>query len=166
MTPELQEIVKKIDDRRPLAEGEDISTFHANLTGHHREIYRNRNERLGIDFSVDVLAFPGAQAFDARVVRIAAGCVNELHKHAHESLFFVISGRAEVRVGAAIISLNPGALAFVPRWTFHQTRNISQTCELVMLAITDFGLTKAVLGDYDKRTRLASGGTDAVTALD
>ncbi len=36
---------------------------------------------------------------------------------------------------------------------------------LVILAITDFGLTSAVLGDYDKRTRLAENGLDAVAAL-
>ena len=38
--------------------------------------------------------------------------------------------------------------------------NLSQDEELVILAITDFALTKAVLGDYDKRTRLAVNGAD------
>jgi len=51
----------------------------------------------------------------------------------------------------------------VPRQVFHQTRNTSADKELVILAITDFGFTSAVLGDYDKRTRLAEGGSD-VTA--
>jgi len=32
---------------------------------------------------------------------------------------------------------------------------------LLLLAITDFGLTSAVLGDYDRRTRLRLGGGDA-----
>ena len=30
----------------------------------------------------------------------------------------------------------------------------------MILAITDFGLTSAVLGNYDKRTRLAEQGAD------
>ena len=57
--------------------------------------------------------------------------------------------------GIEAVRVNSGGVAFVPRWAFHQTSNMSQTEELVILAITDFALTKAVLGDYDKRTRLA-----------
>jgi uncharacterized RmlC-like cupin family protein len=164
MTPGLWNIVRNIEARQPLADGAPIDDYHADLINNHREIYRNRNEKLGIDFSVDVLDFPATQAFDARVVRIAPGCNNELHKHAHESLFYVISGEAEVRIGEAKLGLKPGGLAFVPRWVFHQSKNMSQTDELIILAITDFGLTKAVLGDYDKRTRLAANGADAVNS--
>jgi uncharacterized RmlC-like cupin family protein len=165
VNPELLALIANIEDRKPLAEGHPASAFHADLVNSHREIYRNRNEKLGIDFAVDVLDFPGTQAFDARVVRIAAGANNELHKHAHESLFYVISGRAEVRIGDERLTLEPGGLAFVPRWVFHQSRNLSASEPLVILAITDFGLTKAVLGDYDKRTRLSAGGADVVEAL-
>lgn len=162
MTPDLQTIVKNIEDRVPLAPGHAASAFHADLVNARRELYRNSNARLGIDFSVDVIAFPGIQAFDPRVVRIAPGCNNELHKHAHESLFVVISGKAEVRIGDEALVLEPGGLAFVPRWAFHQSRNLSADEELMILAITDFGLTKAVLGDYDKRTRLSAGGADVI----
>lgn len=162
MSPELQTLIANIEDRRPLAHGQPASAFHADLVNTHREIYRNSNAKLGIDFSVDVLDFPETQAFDVRVVRIAPGSNNELHKHAHESLFYVISGRAEVRIGEERLTLEPGGLAFVPRWVFHQSRNLSDTDQLVILAITDFGLTKAVLGDYDKRTRLSQSGADAL----
>ena len=166
MTPELKAIVKNIEDRQPMARGHSAEDFHADLVKAHRGIYRNRNDKLRIDFSVDVLDFPGTQAFDTRVVRIAAGCNNELHKHAHESLFYVIDGEAEVRIGDETLTLKPGELAFVPRWVFHQTRNMSGSNELILLAITDFGLTKAVLGDYDKRTRLAAHGADALKSIE
>ena len=162
MNPDLLTLITNIEARRPLAADAPVSAFRADPGNNHREIYRNRNDKLGIDFAVDVLDFPGTQAFDARVVRVAAGRNNELHKHAHESLFYVISGTAEVRIGDAALTLGPGGLAFVPRWVFHQSKNLSQTDELVILAITDFGLTKAVLGDYDKRTRLAANGADAL----
>lgn len=162
MNPELLALIANIADRKPLGEGHPASAFQADPVNNHREIYRNQNAKLGIDFSVDVLDFPGTQAFDARVVRIAAGANNELHKHAHESLFFVISGQAEVRIGEDRLTLSPGGLAFVPRWVFHQSRNLSDHEPLVILAITDFGLTKAVLGDYDKRTRLADNGADVI----
>ncbi|ASJ91937.1 cupin domain-containing protein [Porphyrobacter sp. CACIAM 03H1] len=165
MTPELKTIVQNIEERQPLARGILAEKFHADPAKDHRSIYRNRNDKLGIDFSVDVLDFPGAQTFDTRIVRIAAGCKNELHKHAHESLFCVIDGEAEVRIGDEFLRLMSGELAFVPRWVFHQTRNVSASHELVLLAITDFGLTKAVLGNYDKRTRLAANGADAMTPI-
>ena len=162
MTPELTKLIENIDSRRPLIADDQVGECHADIINNHREIYRNRNEKLGIDFSVDVLDFPAVQAFDARVVRVAPGCNNELHKHAHESLFIVMRGEAEVRIGNATIGLKPGEVAFVPRWVFHQSRNVSEAEDLTILALTDFGLTSAVLGDYDKRTRLAANGADAM----
>jgi hypothetical protein len=36
----------------------------------------------------------------------------------------------------------------------------------MLLAITDFGLTSAVLGNYDAKTRLKAGGVDAFAAED
>jgi len=123
--------------------------------------YSNRNERLGIDFQVEKLPFAGLQVMDPRVVVIAAGCCNEKHRHAHESIFVVLSGEAEIQIGNQTTVLAPGAVAYVPRWVVHQSRNRSGTDPLTLLAITDFGLTSAVLGDYDSRTRLSSGGVDA-----
>jgi len=160
MNPEVTTIIDNIEARQPLASDRPTSEFHANILAGNREIYRNRNERLSIDFAVDVLEFAGTQVFDPRVVRIAPGKNNELHRHAHESLFYVISGTAEVQIGEEVMKLDTGGVAFVPRWAFHQSRNLSSTQELVILAVTDFGLTKAVLGDYDKRTRLAVKGAD------
>jgi hypothetical protein len=86
---------------------------------------------------------------------------NERHRHAHETLFVVLQGRGEVLLGDAWRVITAGDVAFVPRWIFHQTRNTSYSRDLVVLAITDFGLTSAVLGDYDRRTRLALAGEDA-----
>lgn len=125
------------------------------------QMYRNVNERLGIDFSVTRLAFEDLQTMDPRIVNIAPGANNELHKHAHESLFIVLEGEGEVRVGEAWRPLRKGDVAFVPRWIFHQTRNASAEAPLVLLAITDYGFTSAALGDYDRRTRLAAGGDQA-----
>ena len=160
MNPDVVSIIDNIEARKPLAADRPPSEFHASILTGNREIYRNCNERLAIDFSVDVLDFAGTQVFDPRVVRIAPGKNNELHRHAHESLFYVISGKAEVQIGEDVLALEAGGVAFVPRWAFHQSRNLSPTDDLVILAVTDFGLTKAVLGDYDKRTRLAVKGAD------
>ena len=120
------------------------------------EVYRNRRPHLAIDFQVARLAFAGAEVLDPRVVRIAPGAANERHRHAHESLFVVLSGRGGVCIDETWVPLREGQIAFVPRWGFHQTRNESLDEELVLLAITDFGLTSAVVGDYDRRTRMGA----------
>ena len=125
-------------------------------------MYKNENPRLGIQFTVARLEYPDTQVLDPRVLRISPGATNELHKHAHESVFVILEGHGEVRVGDRWTSVDRGSVAFVPRWIFHQTRNLSETEDLVIIAITDFGLTRAILGDYDQRTRRATGGEDTL----
>ncbi|MFZ9282540.1 MAG: cupin domain-containing protein [Prochlorococcaceae cyanobacterium] len=123
--------------------------------------YNNCNPRLGIDFQVQKLPFGGLQVMDPRLVVIAPGSCNEKHRHAHESIFVVLSGSAEIQIGQQVTPLEQGEIAYVPRWVVHQSRNRSTSEPLTLLAITDFGLTSAVLGDYDNRTRLKTGGVDA-----
>ena len=106
------------------------------------------------------LDFARKEALDPRMVRIAPGCRNEYHKHAHESLFVVLSGQGRVLVDGRAHVVAMGDVLFVPRWVFHQTINTSPDAELVLLAVTDFGLTSSVLGDYDQKTRLRAGGGD------
>jgi mannose-6-phosphate isomerase-like protein (cupin superfamily) len=125
-------------------------------------LYHNKNDKLNIDFCVDKLNFFDAQVIDPRIVTISPSSNNELHKHAHESIFYIIKGSGIIVIGKDSLPVNTGDIAFVPRWIFHQSKNVSKTEDLVILAITDFGLTSAVLGDYDKRTRLAENGADVV----
>ncbi len=73
----------------------------------------------------------------------------------------VLQGEAEIQVGAEWVRLHRGGLAFAPRWIVHQSRNVSAEEELLLLAITDFGLTSSVLGDYDRQTRLRFAGRDS-----
>lgn len=146
--------------KKPLGSDAPAEAFVHVADGHGEAHYRNVNERLGIDFTVEKVAFPCLQTMDPRIVRIAPGRNNEYHKHAHESVFVVLEGAGEVLIGARWVAVQAGDVAFVPRWVFHQSRNLSPTNDLVILAITDFGFTSAVLGDYDKRTRLAVGGDD------
>jgi hypothetical protein len=54
-----------------------------------------------------------------------------------------------------------GGIACAPRWIVHQSRNVSSERELLLLAITDFGLTRSILGDYDHQTRLRFQGSDS-----
>jgi len=123
--------------------------------------YSSCNPRQGIDFQVHKLPFEALQVMDPRLVVIAPGACNEKHRHAHESIFVVLSGSAAIQIGQQVTPLEKGEIAYVPRWVVHQSRNRSTSEPLMLLAITDFGLTSAVLGDYDSRTRLKTGGVDA-----
>jgi quercetin dioxygenase-like cupin family protein len=126
-------------------------------------VYEHNNSRLGIDFTVHRLPFDGLQALDPRLIRIPPGACNEKHRHAHESIFIVLAGEAEILVGSERIRLCRGGIACAPRWIVHQSRNVSSEGELLLLAITDFGLTRSILGDYDHQTRLRFQGSDSFT---
>ena len=93
------------------------------------------------------------------MVRIPPGKANERHKHAHETVFYFLAGSGRVLLDDRWIPVQPGDCVFVPRWAVHQSQNQGSE-PMVILAITDFGFTSAVLGDYDQRTRLAQGGKD------
>ena len=161
-TSPIDALVSVTKAKKALGESASADAFVKSLGAPMPEMYRNTNKRLNIDFSVERLAFPELQTMDPRVVRIAPGRNNEFHKHAHESLFVILEGEGEVRLGEEWRKVETGDVAFVPRWIFHQTRNTSKDRDLVLLAITDFGFTSAVMGDYDKRTRLAAKGDQAM----
>ncbi len=157
----LEGLLLGIQSRSPLGVGLDPEQLVSEIDSDEPVMYRNKHDSLEIDFEVQRLSLPMTTALDPRVVRIAPGKRNERHRHAHETLFIVISGFGEFRVGETWVAGNQGQLVFVPRWVMHQTRNASDTQELVVLAVTDFGLTRSVMGDYDRRTRLAECGADA-----
>lgn len=149
----LQGILEGIQTRRPAIPeaGDQPSTLPRG--GHGQLIYANNVERLNVDFTVERVPF-GAEVLDPRLVRIPPGRCNERHKHAHESLFFVVAGRGRVRIGDRYVPVQAGDLAFVPRWVLHQAENQGDD-QMVLLAITDYGLTgKAFIGDYDRTARL------------
>jgi pyrroloquinoline quinone (PQQ) biosynthesis protein C/mannose-6-phosphate isomerase-like protein (cupin superfamily) len=116
-------------------------------------LYRNTNERLNIDFEVERLPFI-AEALDPRIVRIPAGKFNEKHRHAHETVFYIMTGEGRVVIDHRTVAVKAGDIVFVPRWAMHQSQN-SSDAEMVVLAVTDFGLTgKAYMGDYHKTARM------------
>ena len=91
---------------------------------------------------------------DPRIVRIPPGKNNELHKHAHETVFVFISGTGHVKIDNLEVPVKPGDFVFIPRWCMHQSINTSNS-EMIFLAIADFGLTgKSFTGNYLKTARL------------
>ena len=116
-------------------------------------VYENKVDKHNIDFKVCRAPFP-AEVIDARLVTIAEGKCNERHKHAHESVFYILQGKAKVMVGNKFMELGEGESVFVPRWEIHQSQNIGEG-ELIIYAITDFYLTgSALIGNYNSTARM------------
>jgi quercetin dioxygenase-like cupin family protein len=55
------------------------------------------------------------EVFDTRLLRVAPRKSNEKHKHPHESLLYVLSGRRRVTVNQTAVEVEPGDVVFVPR---------------------------------------------------
>jgi gentisate 1,2-dioxygenase len=154
-------LIENISNSHVCSSEDVYSPWNASMSNPKTFHYSNKDERLGIDFQVAKLPFAGLQVMDSRLVTIAPGACNEKHRHAHESIFVLLSGEGENVINKQAIMLEMGSIAYVPRWVVHQSRNTSTHNPLLLLAITDFGLTSAVLGDYDAKTRLKSEGADA-----
>lgn len=157
----LHELVQRVIARQPLDSGPGTAAVR-DPSSAGSPLYTNRNEGLGIDFTVERAAFADLQTLDPRLVRIAPASASERHRHAHETLFVVLAGHGDVMIGERWCPVKTGDIAFAPRWVFHQTRNGSATEIMVVLAVTDFGFTSALLGTDDRRTRLATNGEDAL----
>ena len=136
-----QELVSSLNDKR--------------LTG----LYQNKVDELNIDFTVQILPF-ALEVLDPRIVRVAPGKANELHRHAHETVFIFLEGEGKVVVDQFENPVKPGDFAFIPRWCNHQSINTGTT-DLVFLAVADFGLTgKSFVGNYHKTARMKSQSTN------
>lgn len=147
-------IVATIGSRKSLAKQvTDINRLKAATAQSGTKLYSNTVPHLNIEFVVDRLDFPTTQVLDPRIVFIPAGKNNEKHRHAHEAIFHILKGSGQVIIDNRSIEVVAGDLVFLPRWCIHQSQNTGDV-EMQILAITDFGLTSKVLGDYDRQTRM------------
>jgi len=147
---------EKINARKTLTHSHIEADFRSSLTDERLDgIYENHSDKLNIDFQVQRLPFP-LEVLDPRIVRIPPGKTNELHKHAHETVFIFMQGSGHVKVDQVRIPVVPGDFVFIPRWCLHQSVNESEG-DMVFLAVADFGLTgKSFTGNYLKTARLKS----------
>ncbi len=114
-------------------------------------LYSNADSHQGIMFEVERIAV-GADVLDPRVLTIPAGRRNESHRHAHETLMLVLSGRGEVYLGKTSTAVTRDDVVLVPRWVPHHTRNTGSD-DLRILAITDFELTSRFPGNTEESYR-------------
>jgi mannose-6-phosphate isomerase-like protein (cupin superfamily)/pyrroloquinoline quinone (PQQ) biosynthesis protein C len=147
-------LVATIENRKSLAKQvADISLLKVSTSQAGTRIYSNSVSHLNIEFAVKRLSFPAIQVLDPRIVIIPTGNNNEKHRHAHEAVFYIIQGSGRILIDNRSIEVIAGDIVFVPRWCVHQSQNTGDV-EMQILAITDFGLTSKVLGDYDRQTRM------------
>ncbi len=123
-------------------------------------LYETDTERQNIKVNVERIPFK-SEIIDTRVVRIPPGKFNERHKHAHEMILHVSEGQGRVQVNESTVDVKAGDTVFVPRWSLHQTQNTGDV-ELVMLAFTDYGLTRRAYVN-EAPTRPAVRREDGVT---
>ncbi|HVK69943.1 MAG TPA: iron-containing redox enzyme family protein [Polyangium sp.] len=137
----LQGVMSRIQARRSLAPQFPDPSLIRFVSGQHgAPLHENETERQSVKATVERLPFK-SEILDTRIVRIAAGKLNERHKHAHEMILHIAEGSARVQVNESTVDVKAGDTVFVPRWSLHQTQNTGDG-ELVMLAFTDYGLTR------------------------
>lgn len=147
-------IIEGINQEKSLTHSDNPADFIASLkTLNNERIYENTEGDLQIDFTVDRINFP-CEVLDPRVVTIPSGKANEMHRHAHETVFVFLEGKGKVIVDNITNEVESGSFAYIPRWCVHQTVNSGDT-DLKFLAVADFGLTgKSFVGNYLRTARL------------
>ena len=147
-------LLEKINAKTSLSHSQDPMDYVSALDDRRLEgLYENKLKGQNIDFFVQKQPFP-LEVLDPRIVRIPPGKTNELHRHAHETVFIYLNGTGHARVDEVKIPVKPGDFVFIPRWCRHQSVNEGPD-EMVFLAVADFGLTgKSFLGNYLKTARL------------
>lgn len=102
-------------------------------------LYNNIDSRKKISFNVARVPFE-MESLDPRLLTILPGMENEPHKHAHETFFYIVSGIGKCYINEEVFNVEQGSMIHVPRWVVHHTENTG-TSDLIILAITDYGLT-------------------------
>ncbi|GEK08854.1 iron-containing redox enzyme family protein [Pseudoalteromonas peptidolytica] len=147
-TAKIEPLVSAICGKQPYYKVEDVPLFSSSLTQNSGvKLYSNQQQDDGINFEVSRFNI-GCEVMDPRLLEIPEGCRNECHKHAHESMFYVVSGEGRVHIADEHIEVSAGQLIYVPRWVDHYSENTGEG-KLTILAITDFGLTKHFSNNTD-----------------
>ncbi len=114
-------------------------------------LYNNIDLADGIDFNVVRVPF-NMESLDPRILTVLPGSSNESHKHAHETFFYVLSGKGRCYINEAIVAVDKGTMIHIPRWALHHTVNVGDD-NLIILAVTDYGLTCRLAGNTEESYR-------------
>lgn len=149
-------LIENIQKKTPLAiTQEQCKNLYSHIEINDNLLYKNTDESENIKFSVNRFPFP-ADVIDPRLVRISVGCTNELHRHAHETVFLILAGTGQIYIDEHCTAVKSGDVVYVPRWRSHQTHNTGNI-ELIFFAVTDYGLTKQIPENTEEIYRRTTG---------
>ena len=77
--------------------------------------------------------FLRAGMFSAGVYRLSAGEIDRQTPHAEDEIYYVLSGRAVLRIGDRDHPLGPGEVAFVPARAEHRFHDVAEDLTLLVL---------------------------------
>ncbi|NKC20446.1 MULTISPECIES: iron-containing redox enzyme family protein [Pseudoalteromonas] len=134
-------LIDLVTSDKPYADLEASGALHANvLEKQGITLYQREDEAGGVNFEVTRFKV-ASEVIDPRLLEIPVGKRNEKHNHAHESVFYILSGQGRVHIDEKAIDVVAGELAYVPRWYDHYTVNTGSE-PLRILALTDYGFTR------------------------
>lgn len=81
-----------------------------------------RHARLGESY----LAFLKVPSLNAGLYKLAAGAVDLQEPHDEDELYYVISGRADFRVGGSVMAVRTGSVIYVRATVRHRFENIEE----------------------------------------
>src|SRR5579864_7633525 len=81
----------------------------------------------------DYLEFLNVPALSAGLYMLAAGAVDGQQPHTEDEIYYVISGRASIRVGDEDCAVQAGSLIYVPANVEHRFHSISEELRLLVL---------------------------------
>ncbi|NOU51362.1 cupin domain-containing protein [Pseudoalteromonas sp. JBTF-M23] len=149
---QLKQLVKQVTNEKPYADLAQLNDLYANVANKQGvPLYKNDAQDQNVSFEVTRFKV-ASEVIDPRLLEIPVGKRNEKHRHAHESVFYVLSGSGIVHVDEQEIKVAAGDLAYVPRWYDHYTQNTGDT-PLKVLALTDYGFTRCFAKNTERSYR-------------
>ncbi len=119
----------------------------------HPGLYQNESQDSAIGFRVARLAVPST-VIDPRLLTVLPGKTTELHAHAHESLFYVLGGSGQIRLGGDSVEAPRRRFSFTCRAGSITRPSIpANESDVHVLAITDFRLTRRIAGNTEESYR-------------
>jgi mannose-6-phosphate isomerase-like protein (cupin superfamily) len=79
------------------------------------------------------LEFLRQPALSVGLYELAAGATDPQRPHTEDEIYYVVRGRAAVRLGAEDIPIGPGSVVFVPARQEHRFHSISEDLTLLVV---------------------------------
>jgi mannose-6-phosphate isomerase-like protein (cupin superfamily) len=76
--------------------------------------------------------FLKVQALSTGIYRLPAGAVDPQGPHTEDEIYFVIEGKADIRIGREVHEVDAGSVVYVPAQVKHRFENITKDLMLLV----------------------------------